>query len=414
MDINLEELIESRFFARKDAFAVQNEDGKGYQKYDLPIGPEIIRRHLAGDLTLGAYQLNSDGKVLWLVFDFDTELADRDAQALLSIVMETEYAHSTILEATGNGSRRHLWILFSDPVSAVYARSLAKGFLQQVKIVVEIFPKQTSVADDGYGNLVKIPFGVNRKTGNRSTLLFPSNLEAVRPFHVSSDAVAEVELKNQLQKQHFTSMMRRRARYCISDISNNPVDDAGQDRFARRRNIIGHVLARAIRAEAPSISIDMVGGALMTWNLGLKKQLPQWELESLVRGSFEHDYPFGCSTIRDNPMTAEFCKPELCPWGLQFLDGMDAAKWLANFGVDRIREWNKKVGETLIGKVIKLRDMGDKGIEAIVLDQEAPHAWKISIWKKGTIFNDNLELFRVYKFNVEQLDRKVLLITLVS
>jgi hypothetical protein len=38
-------------------------------------------------------------------------------------------------------------------------------------IDIEVFPKQDSVSEDGFGNLMRLPLGVNRKTGQRSFFL---------------------------------------------------------------------------------------------------------------------------------------------------------------------------------------------------------------------------------------------------
>jgi len=146
----------------------------------IPADQKIIALHLRGMVTAGAYQIGIDGStVRWLCLDFDDDgevgvdelrgavLAARIALAALQV--------PTVAEASGGkGWRCHLWGFFLVPIPAIKARVLMDAALRDAhlsdKTYIERFPKQIR-ALNGYGNLVKIPFGVNRKTGNRSYLL---------------------------------------------------------------------------------------------------------------------------------------------------------------------------------------------------------------------------------------------------
>lgn len=166
----------------------------------IPVDENIIARHLAGALTVGSYQLALDGTgVKWACLDFDDngEGDPRDLQdaAMLAHMALQDFGLPTSIEASGGqGWRCHLWAFFDGLVPAIKARVLLEAALKEAGLsdrrFIERFPKQVR-ALNGYGNLVKLPFGVHRKTGKRSQFLNPVTLE---PIADVADALARVTL----------------------------------------------------------------------------------------------------------------------------------------------------------------------------------------------------------------------------
>ncbi|MFB3883541.1 MAG: hypothetical protein ACE149_19925 [Armatimonadota bacterium] len=130
----------------------------------------------SGWFRAGTYTPASDGTTKWLCLDFDGRghaeaLADPKATALAVHQTFTKAGIPSYLELSGGGKGWHLWCFFDPPVPAKLARALAfallpaevtlaSGEIVQANTgrVIEVFPKQTKIEDDGYGNLVWLPW----------------------------------------------------------------------------------------------------------------------------------------------------------------------------------------------------------------------------------------------------------------
>jgi hypothetical protein len=198
-------LMWERFVHRSDVYSKQwFEEGRGSGYYrvtegscpmkppcpkklcehikNVPLTDVAIYNHLMGDETLGIYQLGEDNTVKWLCIDVDIikhAPEDMDQDELLRRVREQTNKlsmrcsgligpHDYLVERSGSKGY-HLWVFFSEPVQARYAYALGEWIVSHVEplvgIAVEVFPKQTALRS--YGNLVKMPLGIHKKTGNR-------------------------------------------------------------------------------------------------------------------------------------------------------------------------------------------------------------------------------------------------------
>lgn len=144
-----------------------------------PLTEQALEMHIRGSITMGSYQLSLDNTVKWLCLDFDDKGEVKpeelqDAVRIARLSLEDLRIPTSVEASGGNGWRAHVWSFFSSPIPAIKARVILDAALRQCglheKTYIERFPKQ-SRALNGYGNLVKIPFGVNRKTGRRSLFL---------------------------------------------------------------------------------------------------------------------------------------------------------------------------------------------------------------------------------------------------
>ncbi len=229
----LAEQIMARWFARTDCFPVQwysrDRQMGGYTKAcvnrppwvvgkcekkangvtcatcpefsAIPLTDRIVAMHLSGIVTLGSYQIAQDGEnVLWLCADFDdkglaTEAELQDAVRLARMSLADLNVPTSVEASGGSGWRAHVWGFFSSPVPAVKARAILDAALRQCgvqdKPFIERFPKQTR-ALNGYGNLVKIPFGVHRKTGRRSQFL-DDDLAPIPDVATALDSIQTVD-----------------------------------------------------------------------------------------------------------------------------------------------------------------------------------------------------------------------------
>lgn len=156
------EMVE-RFYnmmRRKDLYATQMEDGR-YVCNKYPLLPTHIEAHLKGLITLGAYLLDEKGEATYAVFDADN---DEDFKKLVDISgrME-EQGIPSYLEQSRRGG--HMWIFFL-PCSGRLAREFGWGLAHKYDLPkMEFYPKQDN--SEGPGSLIRLPFGVHRKTGKR-------------------------------------------------------------------------------------------------------------------------------------------------------------------------------------------------------------------------------------------------------
>ncbi len=196
------------FSGREDVYARQwfnpRKGIAGYSPVEEPLTARVVRRHLFGDLTVGVYPIRLDGTVLFMALDLDLtraamdwarrgrEEADSVRRSLeqsveLAVAAAREVGLEPLVEDSGYKGR-HLWFFLDQPerLAVVHAvlRALVRSFEEKVPagIAVETFPKQSRRSGKGYGNLIKLPLGVHRRTGRRAWLLREDGTPHPDPF----------------------------------------------------------------------------------------------------------------------------------------------------------------------------------------------------------------------------------------
>jgi len=158
----LAEGLANVFIQRRDLYPKQMDDGS-YLCIRKPLKPWHLKQHLAGDLTLGAYALNADSRANYIVID-----ADDNPELVTLAFMAAQLAVEEVpcyLETSRRGG--HLWLFFERSVTGQQARTFGLGLLQKYGLEgIELFPKQTELKN-GPGSLIRLPFGVHRKSGER-------------------------------------------------------------------------------------------------------------------------------------------------------------------------------------------------------------------------------------------------------
>lgn len=181
---NLKRQILRVLLNRTDTYAEQNSNGKGYFRVPVEISDKLLDDHIKGNLTIGGYCLNTNNEVANIVFDIDAhpDKSDTSPESLLARQQEAEQdllklrsfldmvKIPYILEASGSPHSYHVWIVLK-PVNASTAKEFGKQILRDAGVKCEMFPKQSVIRrNDGYGNLVKLPFGINNRSGVRSMI----------------------------------------------------------------------------------------------------------------------------------------------------------------------------------------------------------------------------------------------------
>lgn len=196
--MNLNELMQQLFVNRNDcyakAFLNKDKNKMGYAKKEESITNDLIGEHLAGNVTIGVYQLNKD-KVKWVCLDFDKNTKEDYEKAQDLFIELKKQGFNPLLEMSGGGEFKcHIWI-FCDTTgknARLYFEQLCKdlGIMPH-----EIFPKQSQT--DSYGNLVKLPLAYHLASKQRSYFL-SSNFEPL----VSIEQIEE-KLKSHLDNIDF-------------------------------------------------------------------------------------------------------------------------------------------------------------------------------------------------------------------
>ncbi|HEY9078074.1 MAG TPA: CHC2 zinc finger domain-containing protein [Anaerolineaceae bacterium] len=155
-------MLSATFIQRHDLYARQLNDGS-YICIRKPLSPGHVMAHLAGDLTLGGYALDQNSLAKFIVFDADDLPQFTGLLAMMRNLVEQ--AVISYCEVSRRGG--HLWLFLPKPVDGKSARLFGKNLLRQHQLHgIELFPKQDRLSD-GPGSLIRLPFGVHRKTGKR-------------------------------------------------------------------------------------------------------------------------------------------------------------------------------------------------------------------------------------------------------
>jgi hypothetical protein len=142
-------------------------------KKPKPLDADVVRMHLNGDITINLYAINPETqRSKWVAIDADFDGA---VEALFQLQWELKQDG---VEAALEQSRRggHLWIFADAPLLAaecriyIYNLALRLGVPVKgggLKDGIEIFPRQDRIEDAEYGNAIRAPLGVHRKTNQR-------------------------------------------------------------------------------------------------------------------------------------------------------------------------------------------------------------------------------------------------------
>ncbi len=146
----------------------------------IPLSAKIIEKHLRGgdttfgDFVAGVYPLLQDETCWFLAADFDKDNWADDVRALLDTCHRKGIAAALERSRSGNGG--HVWIFFSEPVSARTARQMGSALITETMekrpeigftSYDRFFPNQDTMPLGGFGNLIALPLQkIAREIGN--------------------------------------------------------------------------------------------------------------------------------------------------------------------------------------------------------------------------------------------------------
>ena len=203
-------MLLSLFKGRRGVHAVQTKMGKswGYLPNRRDLLEDDIRAHLSGDKTLGIYLTDINNTSSLMVFDLDVRKqymknyaqSHEERARINDLLAESCKKMCDLCSASGlqpmvekSGNKGlHFWFFSAEPIACKYWRALGNWFFRRLnfypdELSWELFPKQDKVAEDGLGNLVKLPLGTHRKTGKLSLFVdqttfdpFPDQIEILK------------------------------------------------------------------------------------------------------------------------------------------------------------------------------------------------------------------------------------------
>lgn len=175
-------------------------------KEPKPLDDGAVRMHSNGDITISLYAINPETqRSKWVAIDADFDGA---LEALFQLQWELRQDG---VEAALEQSRRgaHLWVFCAEPLLAsecriyVYNLALRLGVPVKgggLKEGIEVFPRQDRLDDGDYGNAIRAPLGVHRKT-ERRYWFYDADLtpEAQLAYLTSLKKLTETQLRTFIQ-----------------------------------------------------------------------------------------------------------------------------------------------------------------------------------------------------------------------
>ena len=230
-------LFQKLFQGRSDIFANRWENAKGRSGYSVAcdnewikgvcnkpkikcsecsnrkykaLDDQIIYDHLSGKQVIGLYPLLTDNSCHLLAADFDKNDWHVAVVAMAKACMKFNVPHAIEISRSGKGA--HLWIFFSEPVSAKGARLLGFGLLDKAMEIHpdlsfesydRLFPNQDMMPEGGFGNLIALPLQYQaRKRGNSQFV--DINL---KPYHDQWGVLSQVKYLSPTQLDNLLAQL---------------------------------------------------------------------------------------------------------------------------------------------------------------------------------------------------------------
>jgi len=148
----------------------------------MPLTDEILLNHFLGKETIGIYPILTDNTSYFIVADFDEANWKTDSQKFVGECMNLNLKAYTEISRSGNGA--HVWIFFEEKYPCWKSRAILLEIIRKVFGYSEfakevsfdrLFPNQDTINDDGFGNLIALPFQGERVKHNTSVFCDSDN-----------------------------------------------------------------------------------------------------------------------------------------------------------------------------------------------------------------------------------------------
>jgi len=284
-------------------YAEQQANGS-YMPVRKPLTDDALEEHLAGVASYGVYTVKPvENTVRYIVLDLDTysEAAWASLQECVEAMLvdplgEWDDRAAALAENSG-GKGYHVWIFLDEPISALRAQQWAAPYFVAFKKnwELEIFPKQTSVDADKFGNLTKLPFGIHAKSGNRSEVVPVTGWADLR---YSSCKVPTSHIPQEVKddRAHTVAGSSGATPFPCINVLKAGVGQGQRDDATFRLACYYH---------QHGLDEDLALAQLERDNEHNTPPLEGWEIDTKLKSAYSGDYRVGCDTFLQG----------LCPGG---------------------------------------------------------------------------------------------------
>lgn len=252
----------------------------------LPITDDVVHWHLSGmdnrgnDFVMGIYPMLLDETCFFLAADFDKASWTEDASAFLKTCQQMNLPAA--LERSRSGKGAHVWLFFSEAITAGLARKLGSHILTEtmerrpdvgLDSYDRLFPNQDTLPKGGFGNLIALPLQKKARLLGNSVFVdenfiayedqwvFLSNLRKISRIEVEN-IVAKADAKGRVvgvhldiddEDQHAPWNLppsRRRRSLPIEDVSESLEVVIGNQIYIAKESLVPSLRNRLIRLAA--------------------------------------------------------------------------------------------------------------------------------------------------------------------
>ncbi len=175
----------------------------------------VIEKHLRGedersnDFTIGIYPMLENDLCNFLAVDFDKKEFQKDVSAFLDTCRKLNVPASLERSRSGNGA--HVWIFFTEPISAHTARQMGSYILTETMesrpelgfdSYDRFFPNQDTMPSGGLGNLIALPLQAKPRRNGNSVFLN----EDFQPYPDQWDYLSKVKLMEKVQVESLAKL----------------------------------------------------------------------------------------------------------------------------------------------------------------------------------------------------------------
>jgi hypothetical protein len=185
-------------------YAKQLDDGR-YVSIQRSLTKKHIFVHLQEKITLGIYLLDNQNQTSLLVFDADNEDEFQKLKMASKILFLKEVP--SYLETSRRGG--HMWLFFGRKVPGKDVRYFGTGISITFKLEnIEMFPKQDHL-QGGPGSLIRLPFGVHRKSGKRYEFITTDGDDLAEKLEIQISLLGQPKKVNKAGFQYFLEIGKR-------------------------------------------------------------------------------------------------------------------------------------------------------------------------------------------------------------
>ncbi|MFB3110871.1 MAG: AAA family ATPase, partial [Gemmatimonadales bacterium] len=309
---------------RRNAFG-QHDGKRAFTVKSTPT-PFVVRQHLQGKSRLGLYPLDAEGRASWAVIDLD----DAGVSAVKEITKAAQKWGLRLAVERSKSKGWHLWFFFSEAVPAVKARTTLQGVIHAAgwgKWNFEIFPKQSQIKSDAFGNYLFMPWNGHSVKEDRTVFIdttkdpwppVPDQADYIRQFprYAERDLDKIIQTKNlKLEQLHQvekadadngdarpSGMTDLPLPPCAAKIYQEGTASPGRSDWA-------HFIARHFRRRG--LPEEAAVRLLLDWNQKNRPEpLPPDKIASMVRTAYTKKYTsLGCEYL---PAAKAICG-DTCP-----------------------------------------------------------------------------------------------------